>query len=73
MALLDMNTITMIYRLGGRTQVENLLKGVLLNQSQIRAIQKKNQDDPQEAIDKRDAAIDAICEYAEELANLDND
>lgn len=71
--MIDMNTITLAYKAVGRNQAANLLKGVLLNQSQIRAIQKKNNDEPQEAIEKRDKAIEGILDYAEELANLDGD
>lgn len=71
--IIDMNTITLAYKTVGRGQASNLLKGVLLNQSQIRAIQKKNNDEPQEAIDKRDKAIESLLDYAEELANLDDD
>jgi hypothetical protein len=61
------------YRLFGRQQLKNALTGVLGSRNKLAAIAAKNRDEVDEAVEKRDAAIEAILDYAEELANLDQD
>jgi hypothetical protein len=61
------------YRLFGRGQMKNALVGVLGSRNKLASIAAKNRDEVQEAVDKRDAAVEAILDYAEELANLDQD
>lgn len=62
-----------MYRLFGRQQMKNALTGVLGTRNKLAAIAARNKDEVQEAVDKRDKAIDALLDYAEELANLDSD
>jgi hypothetical protein len=61
------------YRLFGRQQLTNALVGVFGSRNKLASIAAKNKDEVQEAIDKRDKAISALLDYAEELANLDDD
>lgn len=61
------------YRMLGRQQLENGLKGLFGNRNKLAAIAGKNKDDVNEVVEKRDKAISALLDYAEELANLDND
>lgn len=65
------DAMVMTYQLFGRKQLTNALTGIFGSRVKIAAIQSKNKDDVQEAIDKRDLAISALVDYIEELANLD--
>jgi hypothetical protein len=67
---LDLNSLSIIYAVAGREAVRRMLtlpSGPLVKQAQ------RNRDEPQEILDKRDAATDAIIALIEEYANLDND
>jgi mannose/fructose-specific phosphotransferase system component IIA len=69
----DPEGLAMAYRLFGRQQLKNALTGIYGNRNKLAVIAGRNKDDVKELIQKRDAAIDANLDYAEELANLDND
>lgn len=59
-----------MYRAFGRNTVRGML---LLPSGPLLAQQKKNKDEPQEIIDKRNAVADAMLDLIEEYANFDND
>lgn len=71
--LSDPAQLAMAYKLAGRQQLKNGLVGVLGDRNRLAAIAKKNNDQVSEAIAKRDHLVEAILDYGEELANLDND
>lgn len=62
-----------IYRTLGRGQLKNALVGVFGTRLTLAKIANKNRDEVGELISKRDAAIEALLNYGEELANLDDD
>lgn len=67
---LDLNSLSIIYAVAGREAAIRLLtlpSGPLVKQA------LRNRDEPQEILDKRNAAVDAILALIEEYANLDND
>lgn len=67
------DSMVMIYKLFGKGQLTNALVGVFGTRTKLAQIANKNKDDVQELIDKRDAAISALLEYIEEIANADED
>lgn len=70
---LDPEQLKLTYRMFGRKQMENGLKGVLGSRNRLASIAQRNKDEVEEAVIKRDKAVDAILDFAEELANLDDD
>lgn len=71
--LSDPQGIAIAYRLFGRQQLRNALVGVFGSRARLAPIAASNKDQLEELVAKRDAAIEALMDYAEELANLDND
>lgn len=63
----------MAYRLFGRQQLKNALTGLLGSRQKLAFVASRNKDEVSELVQKRDKAIEAILDFAEELANLDND
>lgn len=71
--LSDSAQLAAAYKLVGRQQLKNGLVGLLGDRKRLAVIAEKNDDELSEAVAKRDRLVEATLDYAEELANLDND
>jgi hypothetical protein len=67
---INMTQLAVLYTLLGKEAFRRMVTtpGAVLEKQA-----KRNRDEPQEMIDKRDAFVDALVDYVEEFANLDQD
>ncbi len=59
-----------IYRTSGR---EGVRRAITIPEKELAKIQKRNNDELSEAVEKRDEAVEGVLNLVEELANLDDD
>lgn len=71
--LQSQESMATMYKLFGREPLTRALVGVFGNQAKLQSIANKNKDDVQELVAKRDLAISALLDFAEEVANCDFD
>ena len=67
---IDAETLGLAYRLFGR---EPLKRVITVPTSTLTKIAARNKDEIGELIGKRDRAVEAVLDFAEEVANLDDD
>jgi len=59
-----------LYKSSGR---EGVKRAITIPEKELKRVQSRNQDSLDEAIQKRDAFVEAAADFVEELANLDDD
>lgn len=67
---LEVELLSMMYRAFGRDAVARMLT---VPRAKCEAQARKNKDQVEELIAKRDRAVEAVLDFAEEWANADDD